>query len=333
MPLEAPQPLELSKNFPVLRVFFESSPKAVLLKKNGVIVLEETYMNDADGGFYLKFASLLHSLLKAELPGIGPLEEITTNYADFFLRVGYDEDFNFRVIRGGVNKQGFALISDYAKNFCKSRFLTWQPLEKEVTSLNKQYLTYYSTGSCLLKYMAYPDNIVKSIELFADTCYRIHVGSLDFDPATLTIMRIWVEHPDLSTTLVQQYSLIEPRSLTTDVFMFENSMGNIDTVEFTGTLTESDDHDVQKAVINDEMQEYDITYQRLFKKNTGYISTEVERAWLRDFFGSLQKWHYTGGQWRRIYLKSWDNESEAGELNSYTFSYLYSKEDGTNFIA
>jgi len=327
------QALQLSKNFPDLNISIDEPDVSVLLQKNGATVLEESYINGPTGSFDLKLKSVLHSLLTAQVPTAAAIEEITGSVAEFSLTIDVEAPVVFKAIKGGVDIDNYALQANYAGAFLKSRFLTWQPAVKKVSSLANQYLTYYSTARCTLTYQVLPTNTVYDTIIFdAGKQYRINVGALPYAETGITGIKLWTVFLDDSTSQVQEYSIEAPMSETTDLFLFENSLGGIDTAEFTGSITEMDDHDIQKAVINDEMQEYDITPLRTFKKNTGFIATEAERLWLRDFFSSLQKWHYTGGRLRKLYVKSWENESERGELNSYSFTFAYAKDDGTNYI-
>jgi hypothetical protein len=327
------QALNLSRNFPDLRVDGETAPVSVKLKQNGVYVLEETYMNDSDGGFTLKLKDLLHTLLEVPLITASHVTQmVSSNWDDFWLYINNIDEYFFRVIKSGVAITDYGLQTDYATLFLKNRFLTWQPSIKEVTSLENQRLAFFSSYWCEFKWQLLPSLTTSAITFYPGTAYTINVGNLDTNSETITGIKVWCEYADLSKSREQQYNIVSAKSLSMDKFLFENSLGGIDTVEFSGALTESDEHDVQKAVINDEMQEYGITYNRVYKKESGYIVSEAERLWLRDFFGSLQKWHYYYGQYRRIYLKSWDNASQKQELNSFTFTFQYSKDDGTNYI-
>jgi hypothetical protein len=324
--------LNLSRNFPDLRVDGETAPCSVVVKRNGVAVLEETYMNDADGGFTLKLKEILHSMLKVELlTNYYIYQAVTSNYDDFSVEVD-NHYYSFKIVKSGVAITDYYLQVGYATDFLKGRFLTWQPAIKEVTSLNEQLLLYYSPAACTIYWQLLPSLNIYSHSFDAGTCHTINVGHLYTNAETLTGIKVWCEYADLSKSLVQQYNIVPAKSLSIDKFLFENSLGGIDTAEFSGALTESDEHDVQKAMINDEMAEYDITYNRVYKKESGYIGSEAERLWLRDFFSSLQKWHYYYGQYRRIYLKSWDNASQKQEINSFTFTFQYSRDDGTNYI-
>lgn len=325
------QALQLSKNFPDLRINEELAPVSVNLTQSGVQILDEQYMNDTGNGFTLKLKSLIHSALSvpAALQNSG-VYELSDNLSDFVLTVA-GIPVNFRAVKAGVAIDNYALQANYADIFLKSNFLSWQPQNREVTNFDKQILCYYAQSNCVLNWQVQPLYHSWGAQLEAGKCYRIEINRL-LEVAGSSSVKIWVEYADHSKSKEQLYTIIQAKSNETDVFIFENSLGGLDTVEFTGTLTESDNHDIQNALINDEIQEYDIDYQRIYTKNTGFIATESERVWLRDFYTSLQKWHYTGGILRRIFLKSWENESQKGELNQANFKFSYAKDDGLNNI-
>jgi hypothetical protein len=327
------QPLQLSKNFPDLEISVDDLVVNVLLQKNGITVLEEEYVNGPLMSIIVKLKSLLHSLLTVPEPGNAEIEEVTGSLDDFSLQIGIEDPVTFKVLKGGVGKKDFALEADYAIAFCNSRFLSWQPPKRQVTSFDNYYLTYYCTVDTSLKYQVFPDVAEYTLPMLEGKCYRINIGELAYTELNVNRILLWAERAGGAKSAEQEFIKVAARSESIDVFLFENSLGGIDTVEFTGSLTEVDEHDISRAIINEEMQEYGIDYNRIYSKETGYFATEAERLWMRDFYTSLQKWHYSGGVLRKIYVTSWKNESERLELNSASFVFSYAKDDGTMLIS
>lgn len=327
------QALQFSKNFPDLEISIDALNVPILLQKDGVTVLEEEYINGPLMSIVVKLKSLLHTLLEPAIPTAAELVEVTTSLATISLTVDVEDPIVFKVLKGGVAKTNFALEADYAVTFCNTRFLTWQPAIKQVSSFAYQYLTYYCTVNTTLKYMVYPDTALYTLPMLAGKMYRLNIGALAYTETGVNRILVWAERAGGVKSNEQEYQLVSPRSESTDVFLFENSLGGIDTVEFTGSLIESDNHDIDRAVIGEETVEYGITYLREFKKYTGYTSTEAERLWQRDFYTSLNRWHAVGGELKRIYVKGWENESERNEINSGSFTFVYAKDDGTMLIS
>lgn len=324
--------LEFSKNFPTLRCTGYAQPVAVQLSVAGVQVLDEQYMNDAAGGFDLRLKNLLHSLLKVQLPSSQiSLQEDSLVYIQLTIAT---DVFNCYVAKGGVNYSQFPIAANYALNFCKYNFLTWQPLQKQVPDLSNQYLTYYSSLNCALKYRVLPADQTGTMDSPAawevntyDLQELIGMGSISLEGATQ--VDVWAELPGGVQSKVQSFVFRQLISETEDRFVFENSLGGWDTVIFTGDLSEVDSHEVNRALIDEQEQEYDITYTRTFKKDSGYIPTEAERLWLREFFTSINRYHVTPDGLKRILVKSFENETRKGELNAFSFTFTYSKDDGT----
>lgn len=322
--------LEFSKNFPVLRCTGYTQPVSVQLTVAGVQVLDEQYMLDAAGGFDLRISNLLHSFLTSILPSSSiTIQNKSLIYTE--LKINQDV-FNFNVIKGGVNSAIIQLTQNYALNFCIYNFLTWQPRIKSVQNMENQYLTYYCTQNSLLKCEILPsEDVFTLFESSNDQLVTFDLSSLIPVPLdAVTQINIWAQFDSGNHfSFTQSFLFRQLLSENEDKFVFENSLGGWDTAIFTGDLSEVDSHDVKTAQINEELLEYDIDFSRTFKKDSGYIASEGERLWLREFFTSINRYHVTPDGLKRILVKSFENETRKGELNSFSFTFSYAKDNGT----
>ena len=66
-------------------------------------------------------------------------------------------------------------------------------------------------------------------------------------------------------------------------YLFENSLGGLDTFRATGTNNLNAEHEHKIAEFGDVREEYQVDTERKYVKNTGYLD-EYFRHWLLDFF-------------------------------------------------
>lgn len=245
---------------------------------------------------------------------------------------GSKKEFTFSVIRAGVDR-----LSDSATNFLKNNFLTWQPQVKAVTYYSPEFLTYYATATSVMKCKAYMWNGTAYEEKEVVLMNHMNAGTVYTVPVQYAIIAkkiggsiqpsyydIWVEQDGKRVTYVQRYYASDMKSEEEEWFLFENSLGGVDSFRAYGNSENTADHTHNVAEIEEDSEEYRVDTTRKFKKNTGFLDKK-ERQWLLDFFPSLGKYVYHGNSLRKITVTESDVNYEAKELPSnYTFTYKYS---------
>lgn len=240
--------------------------------------------------------------------------------------ISVTKNVSFNVIRAGVDK-----FSDSAENFLTQNFLTWQPNIKAVTYYSPEYLTYYAVVASVVKCKTYKNGTETNIvlaEIAAGTCWTIPVTYSVIAGKTNDLPEyydIWVENAQGNRlTYIQRYYASDIKSEDEEWFLFENSLGGVDSFRAYGDNQTTAEHTHNIAEIEEESEEYRVDTNRKHKKNTGFIDKK-ERLWLLDFFPSLAKYVYAGSALRRITVTESDASYTSSDTpSSYTFTYKLS---------
>lgn len=324
--IQQPDTLSLSQN---LKPFVLQSETAVLftLKKGEQTLLMQRYEASHARTIEIDVKDIIHDSLHFALKAGNDIYEQTDLAADFTAQVE-DQQIAFRVLRGGVDR-----IADTCTNILTQNFLTWQPTEKKVTYYSPEYLTYYAAVDCEVKLKAYlPDAEAKIISLGKLTAGKVYTIPLQYaavvgklEGAMPGAYDVWTEDgTSQRLSYVQRYRAEASKSLHEDWILFENSLGGLDCFRAYGVQSMSAKHVHNVAELAEETEEYRVDTERLYTKETGYLTKE-EGRWLLDFFPSLVKYVFDGNSVRRITV----TESEADRDNDfepcgYKFTYKYS---------
>lgn len=323
--IQQPDNLSLSQN---LKPFVLQAAEAVKfsLKKGTETLMSQLY-EPSGGQIEIDVRNIVHHSLLFELNNEGLLYEQKALTSIFVATID-EKEITFRVVRGGV-----ANLSDTVENFLKQNFLTWQPTEKKVTYYSPEYLTYYAAVDCDVKLKAYlPDAEAKIISLGKLTAGKVYTIPLQYaavvgklEGAMPGAYDVWTEDgTSQRLSYVQRYRAEASKSLHEDWILFENSLGGLDCFRAYGVQSMNAKHVHNVAELAEETEEYRVDTERLYTKETGYLTKE-EGRWLLDFFPSLVKYVFDGNSVRRITV----TESEADRDNDfepcgYKFTYKYS---------
>lgn len=336
--LENLPPIMLSGNFPDT-IVLQGSAMDVSVFMNNQLLFEETYEHSGDFLIYLKFKELFHSLLETEIPLTGDIFEQTKSVADFGIQIieaSQPVMYSFRLVKGGIDSQDVD-----SESFLLHNFLTWKPQVKKVKYLDPQWLTYYSTGKCNLIMQA---TWLEGSELVTSEPVGLYVlpvlskNSLNVkferlwqnfaqDGRAPYYIDIWVESfSNEKLTYTQRYVLSNEYNEFDDLFVFENSLGGVDVIRFTGELENQTQHEYKNALFGNETREYEIVFNQVFSKNTGYFRNGYEMLWTKDFLSSLKRYQYISGVPVRIVLKSIEAKDIKTELNHFSFTYSFASQ-------
>lgn len=323
--IQQPDALSLSQN---LRPFIIGSTEIVsfVLRKGTNTLLSHRYEPGDTGQVEVDVKDVIHAQLSYKLKQDG------TTYEQDMLAADFTADINgsaviFRVVRGGVDR-----LAETATDFLTQNWLTWQPTVKPVTYYTPEFLTYYAVQTCVVKLKAYfsktQTETITVATLEAGKAYTLPmqyavvVGLLDGKmPGYYDVWTELTSGDRLS--YIQRYQATAARSLFEEWVLFENSLGGLDTFRAYGANSQEAKHTHNIAEIGDEYSENRVDTERLYSKNTGYLSTE-EARWLIDFFPSLHKYIYTGSYLRSIVVTESKAEREIKQAPSaFTFTYKY----------
>lgn len=322
--IQQPDALSLSGN---LKKFIVSSGETVsfVLKDVSTVLLDATYEPGADGRVTIDVIDIVESRLSFLLSSNNFYEQ--PNIVKVFTAIIDGVETTFKAIRTGV-----ANLADTPANWLKGNFLTWQPTSKPVTYYSPEWLTYYAVEACTIKLKAtFPDDTVQNINLGACeagkafTCnvqYAVVAGLLG--QMYPLFFEVWAEN-SLGTRLsyIQRYLYSEPKSELEQWFLFENTLGGIDTLRAYGDTDFEGDYVHNISSIDETSSEYRIDTKRSYNQNTGFLN-EYERRWLLDFFPSKKKFVHSAGAIRPVIVTDSDVKYTASDLpSSYNFKYRF----------
>lgn len=321
--IKKPDALNLSGN---LNEFVMSSSGLVsfTLKKGDDILLQQSYEPGPDNLIRVDVRDVVESQLAYTLNASQPFY-IQNKLAETFVATIDGTDYTFRVIRSGV-----ANLADTAANWLKLHFLTWQPRVKSVTYYSPEWLTYYAVEECIVKLKAtYPNKSTKIITL--GTCVAGHATTMNLQYSVVagklgntypSYYEVWTEKAGgTKLSESQVYAFSDPISEDEGWYLFENSLGGLDTFRAAGTNNLNAEHEHNIATFNDIREEYQVDTERKYVKNTGYLD-EYSRRWLLDFFPSRAKYVYEATAIRKIVVTESNATYVSNELpSSYTFTW------------
>ena len=143
--------------------------------------------------------------------------------------------------------------------------------------------------------------------------------------------KVWAETTaGARLTDEQFYTYSEQISDDEEWYLFENSLGGLDTFRAYGVNNFDGEHTHNIAEFGETYKEYDVDTERIYNKNTGYLD-EYARAWLLDFFPSRAKFVYADNSIRKIVVTDSDVKYASSDLPSaYTFGYKFA--DKTQYL-
>lgn len=325
------RPAELSMSGNIADFVLDSNaPVTFKLAVGGKVILDEIYTPTSAGAITIKLRKVIEQQLTLSIPTSDFFEQ--SKSVIYFLATIDTIDYGFRVVKGGVD----ANVLD-AATYLSQNFLTWQPQSKQVKLNDPEWLTYFSA--------LYATKVVKAKGYYLDnTTETIVAYTIDEEPKCWTMnvqyallagkftaapsyIDVWVEDSNgVRLTFIQRYILQADFDEFDDLFVFENSLGGIDTIRYTGTLQEINDPDVASAIFGEETMEFGLDVDRYFSKNTGGFKSERHQQWAVDFFNSYNRYRIADGVVRRIVLRKADIKGVKRDVNSFSFNFAYTKQ-------
>ena len=324
--IDKPDALSLSGN---MRKFVLGAKEAVsfILKKGTATLLEQSYEPGPDKMVTIDVREVVERQLSYTLDTAQEIYSQNTIFADFTATID-GTSHSFRAIRCGI-----ADLADTPGNWLKSHFLTWQPKVKEVTYYSPEWLTYYAISDCTVKAKAtFPDNSSSTTSLkgmTAGECVTLNlqyaiVAKL-FGNKYPSYLEVYAEAGGARLSVSQFYKFTDIHSEDEQWFLFENSLGGMDTFRAHGVNRLQAEHGHLIAELDENLSEYDVETDRKFVKNTGFLD-DYSRRWLLDFFPSRAKYIYEASMIRRIIVTESDATYTSNDLpSSYTFTYRLSE--------
>lgn len=309
-------------------VLQSSTAVAFTLEVGGSQVLNETYYPGNGNLIEIDLREVVESYLSFTFPSSDVFNQP-------LLVRSFTAKFDGQTVSFNAIRAGKARLNQSASEFLKENFLTWQPQVKPVTYYSPEWLTYYAVETCRIKLKAYFEDGTSSETTLsspsAGTCYTLNlqygVVSGKFSGKRPTYYDVWVESTGgQRLTYVQRYIGSQRRSEDENWYLFENSLGGLDSLRAYGALEDAPEYEHNVSQLDGVLTEYRVDTSRKYTRNTGYL-TPQESAWLQDMFSSRQKYAYTASGYYKIVFTDSDGSRSSVELpSSYTFTYQFAED-------
>lgn len=325
--IDKPDLLSLSGN---LRKFELGATGVVkfVLKKGNEVLLRQSYEPGPNGLITIDIKDVVESRLHFTLNTAQTIYTQPNIAADFTAEIDDASPYTFRVVRAGVQH-----LADTSSNWLKQHFLTWQPKVKKVTYYSPEWLSYYAVVDCSVMIKAvFPNGsdqttTLQSCAAGSVTTFNLQYGVVagKFSNRYPIHYEVWAQSGSTKLTESQFYQFDDLLSEDEQWYIFENSLGGIDTFRAYGVNDLNAAHDHSIAILGDSQSEYRVDTERKFTKNTGFLN-EYDRRWFLDFFPSRKKYIYEDASIREIIVSSSNVTYQSSELpSSFTFTYQLSK--------
>ncbi|KIO45471.1 hypothetical protein [Sanguibacteroides justesenii] len=328
--IQQPESLSLSGNVKDFILSEVTGSVEFVLTCDAVEILRENYEPIA-GRVEIPVKLVIDELLKISIPDFDSvIYEQTRAVKTFSARID-TQIITFTVVKGGFS----ALESTPV--FFKTNFLTWQPQQKFIISNQPEFLSYYTQETGNLKIKGYFSDKAFEIHTIILESAKLYAFNLNWDIVNgyfskqVLYYDVWVENPDGNRLSYIQRYVLSPFHDNQQIYLFENTIGGIDTVLFSGLFSSSLKTEGNLSTIKDETTDSDIDMSCVYMQNTGFLPSKDYAEWLRDFFVSPQRFHVTDSA-RRIFIEESENKFETDNLNTYEFEFRYAKETKYNNI-
>ncbi|HIU56090.1 MAG TPA: hypothetical protein IAB03_09840, partial [Candidatus Gallibacteroides avistercoris] len=275
----------------------------------------------------VKLSDIIPTLLTVPAPNSDDVS--VTDISRIVFVASGDNSGEFYCVKGGVSG------SVSADTFLRANFLTWQPQILKTFVNAPIFIRYASLGNYLLKVKAYfhdGSNETKTIYNCIEN--KIYTFNVSFQVIagkfgrTPSYFDIWVsDSTGEKVSFIQRYALSN-YGANDDLFLFENTLGGIDTICFSGVKKEETEVETLSSMQGDDLSiDYDIDFSRAYTKNIGYFPIKILRGWVSEFFRSTQRYHVTEKGIEPIVVSNSNIASEKYVPSSYSFTFAYSKKE------
>ncbi|MDR3286675.1 MAG: hypothetical protein LBT27_04465 [Prevotellaceae bacterium] len=319
--ISKPEGLCLSGNLPKVIIESEDDVRVQVLAGTKQLI-DETYTPDFDNRVALDISDIIINELIFTVPNLNIITQ--TNLLKTFALHINNSVYNFSALRTGVRDLSLAPVAFLTKNF-----LTWQERQKIITDTQPEYLTYFATKNCYAFITAYfadgTNQTVKITNLQANICVTINVNyfinNFSEKPQQAEIFITAADDPDSEIISKYQYYKIVQKLPDEQYFLFENSLGGIDTLRCTGDVKHTPEFTSETALMSDTERTFFIDKKDIRTQNTGNITYE-NAAWMQDFFAAKNRYLFAEAKLQPIIIDEVTAETSIkNRIKSFEFSY------------
>ena len=124
----------------------------------------------------------------------------------------------------------------------------------------------------------------------------------------------------------QEFTFLICQDVPSVSFVFQNSLGGWDSIHALGKVTSIQTGETLTFINNNIEQEYNNKAVESWEVNTGYIQTNEEERFWKDFLRSKNRYVLLAGKFRQIVIDEYKANKDVGSLGSFTFKYHLSEQ-------
>ncbi len=339
--IQKPDTLTFAATMPNFIVSGVTEKASVKLLMGSEELVNETMFN-SDAGLVIDVKDIVNEALSVQIP-TSPIFCQNRALGLFTLEVSSEDDslsYSFNAIRGGY--EGISIPSEYN---AMTVLYTFQPATKIITTDSPEWLTffvclrylavrfryYFSDGS--LRATAYIEDFYSGTPgLYTIDCsyakaheLSIPVGGIGYAYYDVDLVSLsnGIAYPASPT---QRY-LVTQATDSHKYYLFENTLGGIDTLICTGDLAKRVSYSADITENNNEMFDTANSHSLTFEQVVGVFSSDIELMWFRDFILSSQRYEVKDGNPYKIIIEDTDTEISLANADIVSFTFRRATED------
>ena len=342
--IQKPDSLTFAATMPDFVVSGVQESANVTLKKGSETLLSET-MFKSESGLVIDVRKIVNDSLKVKIPNdVFFYQNEAMGY--FTLTVesyGQTLEYSFNAIRGGC--EGISIPSRYdAMNV----LYTFQPATKFITTDSPEWLTfflqnlvalririrYYSSDGTMINenLLSNPVSDATKAGLYSIDCSYFNICNLRqpgsyFDFAFYDVDLVTYSEGVVSPVSATQRYLVTQATDSHKYYLFENTLGGVDTLICTGNLTRRISRSSEITISDEIKDDSSNTHSLSFEQSVGIFTSEIELMWFRDFILSSQRYEVEDKHLYKIIIEDADSEINLANSDVVNFVYRRANED------
>ncbi len=228
---------------------------------------------------------------------------------------------------------GTAAAIDDQAGWLAQNFLTCQPQIIETTPTQPQYLAMVAMEGMSVRSRLYTvegQSFVKTIAVFGRDYY--------YEQFRTDFYTLWDElcrsegvtplcYDVFGEGIHPQRYVLRPERYNDVCFLFENTLGGLDSIMISGQQSYQPEGDVTSFRNIEAEREIYNDFTSGWEANTGIFETEAAARQFQDFLKSTKRWVMHEGVAKRIVVAEHKVKHVRGDANSYTFKYRLSEKN------
>ncbi|MBP3420494.1 MAG: hypothetical protein J6K74_07895 [Marinifilaceae bacterium] len=320
------------------------SAQVTLYKDTDKVLLKET-MFPSDKGLVIDVKKIINDSLRVKIPtsSIFHQDEALGLFKLVVISKGETIEYSFNALRGGY--EDYNIPSRYN---AMELIYSFQPSIKQITTESPEWLTFFIPLSTLrIRFRYYLSHGALCATTYIDSPYsstKNNAGLFNIDCSysaayklSLTAGGIYFAYYDVDlvsegngsitpVTPTQRF-LITQATNAHKYYLFENTLGGIDTLICTGDLTRRLSMSSDITISDDIKDDSSNTHSLSFEQSVGIFTSEIELMWFRDFILSSQRYEVKEEHLYQIIIEEADSEINLADADVVNFSFRRASED------